>query len=212
MKTVLNIKDRIFIYYSAVIFIIVLTVFSLMGFAISSYHENHLLNAHIEFYPDLINLIVDKNYEVLQSPSDRTLHSISAERLQLTINEILKIKGVSDSALISIDGEVVSTSDKNFLLKDIRDNPQFIKAVSGETGYEYSVHDGLLSLSLYIPVKSGDTITGVVYLFEGDGHLASVVHESRLIVWLVIILSGILLYLLIIWIFSLAYSRQKKIN
>lgn len=208
MKTKLNITDNILIYYTTIILVMVIAVSALMGIVISRYQENHLLIAHIEFYPELINVIVDKDSFVLQSTSE-----ISVNKMQSAVADIMAIKGVSDTAIINTNGEVVAGSKKtNISLKDIRKNSQFLKALSGYTGHEYSIQEGLKFLILYIPVKSGNDVKGVVYLSEMGSHLTSIIHGSRLTVWFIISLSGLLLYILLFYIFYHSYKKQKKIN
>ncbi|PKL19347.1 MAG: hypothetical protein CVV49_01320 [Spirochaetae bacterium HGW-Spirochaetae-5] len=207
------VRRKAFIVYYAVILLLIITAFlSLAGFVILRYQEKNLLLAHIEFYPELINLVVDKQYESIPPVKGESLESITAERLQFTIIEILGLKGVKEAALINLKGEILSRSDVNLPLKNISDNPQYIKAKTGETGYEYTINDGLFSLGLYIPVKSDDIVTGIVYILEGEGHLSSVIHDSRLTVWGAISFCGLLLYLVIIYLFCNSHKKRPVID
>ena len=202
MKTRLKITGNILIYYTAIILVMVIVISSFMGIVISRYQVNHLLASHIEFYPELINVLIDKNPLILQTFSDK----------KSAIDRIMKIKGVSNAAIINTNGEIVAQSDLNLTLNGIISNEQFIKALSGNTGYEYFVKDNEHSLMLYIPVKSGNNINGIVYLSEGGGHLSSIIHGSRFTVFLIVSLGGLLLYTLLFYIFYHSYRKQKKIN
>lgn len=212
VKTEHPVRKRFFIYYAVIILSLVTAVSLLTGFVILRYQEKNLLLAHIEFYPDLVNLIVDKQYEVIPPAKGESLESISAGRVQFTISEILNLKGVRDAALIRLNGDIVSRSNLNLPLKNISENPQYIKAKAGETGYEYTIHDGIFSLSLYIPVKTDDIVTGVVYILEGEGHLSSVIHDIRFTVWSVISFCGLLLYLVIFYLFYHSHKKRPDLN
>ncbi|PKL16901.1 MAG: hypothetical protein CVV49_13755 [Spirochaetae bacterium HGW-Spirochaetae-5] len=210
VKTKLNITGNILIYYTVIILVMVIAVSSLMGIIISRYQENHLLIAHIEFYPELINVLVDKDPTILQTLSGKKSSGISDNKS--SVAGMLAIKGVSSAAIINTNGEIAAQSNLNLTLKGISLNQQFIKALSGSTGYEYTIKDNDRSLILYIPVKSGNDIKGVVYLSENGSHLTSIIHGSRFTAWLIISLSGLLLYILLFYIFYHSFRKQKKIN
>ena len=58
----------------------IIVVSSLMGVVISRYQENHLLLAHIEFYPELIDVLVDKDPVILQILSEKKFSGISDKK------------------------------------------------------------------------------------------------------------------------------------
>jgi HD-GYP domain-containing protein (c-di-GMP phosphodiesterase class II) len=190
----------------------VIAVSSLMGVIISRYQENHLLIAHVEFYPELIKVLVDKEPVILQALSDNASSGISTRKNQSAVAAIMKIKGVSGAAVINTKGEIVSNSNINLSLKEIRLNQQFINALSDNIGYEYKINQGIYSLMLYIPIKSGNNVKGVMLLSEGGNHLKSIVHGSRFTIFLIIALCGLLLYLLLFYIFYHSYRKQSTIN
>ena len=212
MKTKLNITGNILIYYTAIILLMVIAVSSLMGIVISRYQEKHLLAAHIEFYPELIDVLVDKDPLILEALSDNESSGANSKKIQAAVDGILRIKGVVDAALINSDGEIVAGNNRDQSLKEVESDQQFIKALSGYTDYKYSKNDGIYTMKLYIPVKSGGNIKGVVYLSESGSHLTSIVHGSSSTVFLIIVFCGMLLYLLLFYIFYHSYRKQSTIN
>ena len=212
VKTRLKITGNILIYYTVIILLMVIAVSSLMGIVISRYQVNHLIASHIEFYPELINVLADKDSSILEAFSAKTASNTSSENNSSAVSGILKIKGVGDAALINPGGEIVAESNINLSREEIITDQQLTKALSGYTDYIYSIDDGVYTLKLYIPVKSGGDIKGIVYLSEIGSHLTSIVHESRLTVFLIIAFCGILLYILLFYIFYHSYRKQSTIN
>jgi hypothetical protein len=212
MKTKLKISGNIIINYSAVMLFMVISVSSMMGFMISRFQENHLFLVHIEFYPELVNLIVKKDPAILQAISDSPENAKYSEMLDSVINELLEIKRIDKTALLTMDGEIAAGNVSNDSLIDLKRNAQYLKALTGSTGYEYSEHEGTRLLKLYIPLKSENSVKGVVYISEGSSHLTAIVHSRKITIWIIISLSGLLLYFLLFSIFYLSYRKQKIIN
>jgi len=213
MKTKLKITGNILIYYTAIMLFMVIAVSTIMGVAISRYQKEHLLMAHIEFYPELINFLVKKDPEILHAISEYNVSGKFTENLNTIIDEILEIKGIDKTAILNIDGDTISgTPSGNDSLINLDENVQFLKALSGSTSYEYIEHNDKYYLGIFIPVISDNNIIGVIYLSEGNGHLKSIIHNRKSTIWIIISLSGILLYILLFSTFYHSYRNQKIIN
>jgi HD-GYP domain-containing protein (c-di-GMP phosphodiesterase class II) len=212
VKTKFNITGNVLVYYTAIILFMVIAVSLLMGIVISRYQEKHLLLAHIEFYPELINIIVDKDPEILQKISDMSFSGLTSGKPVSAVDEIMAIKGISGTAIISNRGEIVAAGSVSYSAEELVTRPQFVKALSGETGYDYSGRGDSQSLEIFIPIITDTGVIGIVYLVEIGGHLTSVVHESGSTVWGVISLCGLLLYLFLFYLFYHSYRKQKTIN
>jgi HD-GYP domain-containing protein (c-di-GMP phosphodiesterase class II) len=213
MKSKLKITGNILIYYTAIMLFMVIAVSTMMGFIISRYQENHLLLVHIEFYPELVNILVKKDPAILQAISENNASGRYTEKLSSIIDEIMGIEGVDKTAILNLNGETVSgTPSENDSLIDLNENDQFLIALSGSTSYEYIEHNDKYYLRIFTPVISDNKVIGVIYLSEGNGHLKSIIHNRKSTIWIIISLSGILLYILLFFIFYHSYRNQKIIN
>ncbi|MCK8058232.1 MULTISPECIES: HD-GYP domain-containing protein [unclassified Fusibacter] len=213
-------KSNIIKHYSSLILIVILTLASAVTGVISNHAMDNLITSHTQLYPDMLNVIIKDNEELVKVFMDERLYDKVEDNPDYLTNfysmgDVFRVKVWSKT------GKILWSDDKNIIGKRFSDNIEFNKALAGETNYSVEkansaensseIEAGKI-LEIYIPAIVDGQIIGVIELYERYDSLAANIRKMKLFLYVTVIVFGTILYILLFSIFYNAFNKLRNIN
>lgn len=210
-------RQNIILHYTIIIFAVTLSASLLLGLLLSRRLSEQAIKVYTNFFPRVVAHIAKERPEVCallisgkgaQKPDE--FDGFTAE-LQ-SLGSVFGIK------IWDRKGTIVWSNNKGLIGKNFKDDPDFILASAGTANsifrrsekeenrfenYDESV------LEIFTPITFDNEIVGVVEFYESAQELLTRIKHGVFIVWASVAATGILLYVLLFFIFFRAHQRQK---
>jgi response regulator RpfG family c-di-GMP phosphodiesterase len=216
----MRLRHHILVQYSIITFVITIAVAFASGALLGRTGKRHLIEMHLESYPVLVDNLVWSSPQLLRQLSDSGSAELPEEfrdRLEALsdIDSVIRVK-------LWNSGNQIIWSDEAALVGMKFPEAQIPEKLGdGKLRYEitepnknehlFERESGLM-LEIYIPVVDEGVLVGAVELYESNAKLsneaARMVRDSRNIT----LVSGLVLYVLLFFIFYKSYRRQEEIS
>ncbi len=212
-----KLKRNIILQYTVVTFAVTLGVSLLLGTFLTQSLTEQAINAHISFFPKIISLTAKNSpgiYSfILSESASRRLEDIEGFASGIeSFSSVFRVK-IWDS-----NGNVIWSNDRELIGRNFENDPNYQLAIHGQTNSLFQLPEkeensserfaGTV-LEIYTPIRQADKVIGVVELYEAAHELLGQIEKNRAIIWSLIAAAGILIYLLLFFIFFRAHMAQK---
>ncbi len=212
----MNPRDNVVLQYSIATFIVAIAVAAVFGVTFSRAITDYQIRSHIRLYPEVVRLAT-KGHEDIYSELEQgeTIHPATEELFRgfLMLGSVFRVK------VWNRDGTIVWSDQKDLIGQRFADHDSLKIAMDGKVTYELGEanntenlfeHDHGISLSIYTPLSDGKRVNGVLELYEADEDLFGQISKSTRFIWLMVIATGIVSYLLLFFIFYKSQKVQAK--
>lgn len=216
-KAMIKLRQNIILQYTLITFAITFSISSLLGFLLSQRLNEQAINAYTNFFPRIVAQIAKENPQacvLLESIQGAEISS----QLEDFAAQLQSVGSVYEVKIWDTNGTILWSNKKELVGKNFKDDPDFTLAVRGIANSIFrrqNKDENSLgrfpqsALEIYAPIFFNNKIVGVVEFYEGAQELLARIKQGMFIVWTLIAGAGILLYLLLFFIFYKAHMTQK---
>jgi HD-GYP domain-containing protein (c-di-GMP phosphodiesterase class II) len=224
----MKVRGNILLQYTLATVAIVIAVTIALGVTLTRRIAAYQIRSHITVYQEIVRLAVKDDadvYRLFAADSPGSLTSHAAELFQgfLSVGNVFRVK------VWGRDAAILWSDQKELIGQKFPDNEGFQDAMTGSVSYENAQLEKAenideknkgVTLEIYTPVfrgstagmSPGATVVGVIELYEADHDLFSQIERNTLFTWALVVIAGMLLWLLLFFIFLRAYRRQRRTN
>jgi HD-GYP domain-containing protein (c-di-GMP phosphodiesterase class II) len=208
----------VILQYSAATFVIVTAISIALGIVLTRRIEDYQIRSHVRLYQEVARISLKDDTEAYalfatEAPGSVTPHLAGLFNEMLSLGNIFRVK------IWGRDAKILWSDQSELIGQKFPDNDGFQAAMDGVVAWENGQLEKAenrdeknrgVSLEIYSPVFRGNTVVGVVELYEADHDLFSQIERNTFFTWALVIVAGILLWLLLFVIFLRAYRRQVR--
>ncbi|MBN2440301.1 MAG: HD domain-containing protein [Spirochaetales bacterium] len=215
-----KLKNNVMLQFSIITSIIIAICIIISALTISHELNTYYIKLHVEMYPSLVEIHINHHEEVF-SFFEKSVEDPIPLEVELIFRELLSNKSIFRIKVWNNKGTILWSDKKDLIGKNFPENQELFHALNngvvsqklsraGETE-EYSNENlsGLV-LEIYIPVLYENRTIGVIELFEKNEKLTQQINKNIILIWIIMTITGIVLYLLLFIIFFNAHKRQKR--
>lgn len=209
-------KNIIF-QYSLASLAAVLTVTLILSYFLTQGTKAHLIDMHLQLFSDIVQNEakgMPEIYEFFLSPPG----SSPPQNLDHYITELTSFGDVFRIKLWGPEAVILWSDETRIIGRRYPDNQEYHEAWKGKVAYEIAATHKTEQateagrgpvLEIYVPLKNEGRVIGIVELYEASETLWIEIDRHTRLIWLMMGLAGLVLYLLLFFIF---YRAQKRIK
>ncbi len=213
---------------------VVIAVAIALGFVLSNTMTQRAMHQHIKIYPEIINNILLSNQDIIDSLAQNQNIQVNGHEAK-TLKKLLNFDTIFRIKLWDLKGRIIWSNKLDIIGEQFPDNIDFLIAKKGKAHYaiDYPRSKNAMSngsdnsaainentseknsdiiLEIYIPIKAGKHVVGVIELYEEADKLFQNIQKDNAIIWLLVCAAGAIAYLLQFFIFLKAHNNQKTTN
>ncbi len=211
-------RQNIIFQYTLTTFVVSLAVSLVLGFLLSQRLSDQAIKAYTNFFPRVVAYVVKD-----KSEARSLLASGKGAQMPLEFEglaaELQSLGSVFDVKIWDLQGTIVWSSKKELVGKNFKDDPDFKLASGGKVSGAFMRPDkdenrlgrySETALEIFAPIIFNNETIGVVELYESARELLARIKQGVLVIWTSVIAAGILLYVLLFFIFFKAHQTQKS--
>ena len=212
-------KIKPIVSFAILAFLTVFCVVFVLGQMLNSDLNERLMDTHLRMFPATVQSALSPHSETIpwfSSPPGKEL----PESVTSLFESLLSLPGVFRIKVWNNDGTILWSDRSDLIGKNFGQNHNFRVAASGKVSYNYkglqkfenqSEQDFSIVVEVYAPVMIDGKVVGVVELYETDAAISDLVDRATWSVWQHLIFAGVILYLLLLVIFTLAQRFSPKV-
>ena len=211
-------RQNIIFQYTLTTFVVSLAVSLVLGFLLSQRLSDQAIKAYTNFFPRVVAYVVKDKSEArsLLASGKGAQTPLEFEGLAA---ELQSLGSVFDVKIWDLQGTIVWSSKKELVGKNFKDDPDFKLASGGKVSGAFMRPDkdenrlgrySETALEIFAPIIFNNETIGVVELYESARELLARIKQGVLVIWTSVIAAGILLYVLLFFIFFKAHQTQKS--
>lgn len=216
----MKLKDNVLLQYSITTLLVISLASYFLGIVLVNRTIDLQINKHIDLYPEIINQEVNRYPEILSY----FIGSDYANKPEPFNNFIQNLKSFGQVFRIKVwgkDAEVIWSDDRTIVGKKFSDNDAYFKAWSGDLQYEVAEPikgeninemDHQLVLEIYVPLLSESKVVGIIEIYESVDDLYIEIQAATRFIWIMVISTGTIIYVLLFTIFYRAHRRLSNMN
>jgi HD-GYP domain-containing protein (c-di-GMP phosphodiesterase class II) len=220
-------RGNVILQYTAATIVIVSAITVALALVLTRRISDYQISSHLRLYQEVVRLTVKDDAAVYamfdaDTPAAVTPDLAALFREFLSLGNIFRVKvwGRTAAILWSDQAELIGQS--------FPDNDGFVEAMTGTVAFENAALEKAenideknrgITLEIYTPVKRAGNVVGanaaagavggVVELYEADRNLFAQIARNTVFTWALVIVAGIVLWLLLFFIFLRAYRAQQ---
>lgn len=211
-------RQNIILQYTLATFTVSLSVSLVLGFLLSERLSAQAIKIYTNIFPRMVAYIVEERPQVCS-----LLASGKATQMPLEFEafaaQLQSLGSVFDVKIWDRQGTIVWSSKKELMGKNFKDDPDFKLASGGAVSSTFMRLDkdenrlerySETALEIFVPIIFNNETVGVVEFYESARELLVRIKQGVLIVWTSVAVAGILLYILLFFIFFKAHQTQKS--
>ena len=210
-------RQNIIFQYTLITFAVTFSVSALLGFLLSQKLSEQAIKAYTNFFPRIVAQIAKENPQACVLLESNRGAEISAE-LEDFAAQLQSVGAVFGVKIWDTNGTILWSNKKELIGKNFKDDPDFMLAARGTANSIFRRQNKdenslerypQTALEIYAPIFFNNKTVGVVEFYEGAQELLARIKQGMFIIWTSIAGAGILLYLLLFFIFYKAHMAQK---
>src|SRR3989338_4502180 len=211
-------RQNIIFQYTLTTFVVSLAVSLVLGFLLSQRLSDQAIKAYTNFFPRVVAYVVKD-----KSEARSLLASGKGAQMPLEFEglaaELQSLGSVFDVKIWDLQGTIVWSSKKELVGKNFKDDLDFKLASGGKVSGAFMRPDkdenrlgrySETALEIFAPIIFNNETIGVVEFYESARELLVRIKQGVLVIWTSVIAAGILLYVLLFFIFFKAHQTQKS--
>jgi len=216
---ILKIKDNIILQYTISTFAVVFIISGILGFSLTKFTADIQIRKHLDLYPEIVRQYILVNPSIINYIKKPENGKTPIKITQLindlkSFGSVFRVK-IWDNNSTVLWSDVTSINGVRFL------DYKYNDALKGNLVYEISTpneqeqateasHKQILEI--YIPEIYNGKVVGVVEIYEASDVLFSQLQKNIFFIWAIVILSGLIIYLLLFFIFYRSHKKLGKVN
>jgi len=209
--------NRILIKYSLASLLIIILVAYMVGYTTTGKTTDSLIAAHLQKYPLMVNLLIENHPEIKQLVLNEEPGGLK-ERFADIFKHLSAMDTIRRVSLADAQGMVLWSDEESIIGEKYRDNKKFLQAMGGSVSHSVkqrgapehrSGQVGEETVDLYIPIRSGEHIIGVVGLSTLDPELYRTIGETNRLIWIMVLCAGSVLYIAL---FGMFFRANRSLN
>jgi HD-GYP domain-containing protein (c-di-GMP phosphodiesterase class II) len=201
-------------------FLTISIVSAVLGFALAFQITDYQIKSHIRLYPELLRISFKENPRLFEwfrenkaGEPPPEVKDLFLDLLHLGTGTIFRMK------VWSPDGTILWSDQEDLIGRRFDDDENLQNALKNQPIYELGEAEETenideqnkgITLQIYTPVMEAQKTVGVMELYEANRDLFTQIVASTNFVWLLVVGSGVTIYLLLFVIFYRSYRTQKK--
>ena len=216
----MTIRKNIILQFTIITFVVIVGVSSYLATLLTDRMTERVIHHHLDFYPRLATRLINNDpdvYKIFKKDIPKELKQQICSRFR----EFLHFGTIFRTKVWTLDGTVLWSDEPEIIGKKYDKKEDFTKVIKGgvqyeiesphETEHEYELHTKKF-LEIYIPVSFKNEVIGVIEVYEKTDQLFENIRRDTSIIWLLVGIAGLVIYLLLFFVFLKAHQRQKKIS
>lgn len=211
-------RDNIILQYTITTFAVSLSVSLVLGFLLSKRLSDQAIKTYTNFFPRMVAHIVKDKPQVcaLLASGKGDQNSLEFDGFAAELQSLGDVFGLK---IWDRQGTIVWSSNRGLEGKNFANDPNFKLAVKGIANSVFMHPDkdenrmdlyAGTALEIFSPVIFNNEAVGVVELYESAQDLLARIRRGVLVIWISVIVAGVLLYILLFFIFFKAHRTQKS--
>lgn len=216
---ILKIKDNIILQYTLSTFAVVFIICGILGFSLTKLTADIQIRKHLDLYPEIVRQHILGNPSIVNYI--KTPENVKPpNKITGLINDLKSFGSVFRVKIWDKNSTVLWSDDTRINGVKFLDD-KYNYALNGNLAYEISKPDKPEQatetnhkqvLEIYIPAIYNGKVIGVVEVYEASDVLFSQLQKNIIFIWAIVVLSGIILYLLLFFIFYHSHKRLEKVT
>jgi len=214
----MKLRGNVLLQYSLVTLGIVLAISIGLGVTLVHRLTDYQLDSHVRLYEEVVRITVNNDPAVFRVFDVDTPQAVTPSVSDL-FREFLSLGNIFRVKAWGRDATILWSDQPDLIGQRFADNDGFIAAMAGRVSYEIAALEKAenideknkgVTLEIYTPVYAAGRVVGVVELYEANRDLFAQITRNTAFTWLIIAGAGVVLWLLLFFIFWRAYRTQKN--